>query len=139
LKKELLISVLPALVIITVVVLFVYNIYDHGRIVHPGQVLYKAQCAQCHGDNGEGIKTLVPPLTSSGFALKNIDSIPCWIKNGMSHPVIINDTLYDQPMYPNNLDEVQISNVINFMTTEFWHTDREVNSGWVKERLKTCQ
>ncbi len=138
-NKEKLIRIIPALVVITIIALFVYNIYDHGRIEHPGKALYKSQCAQCHGDNGEGIKSLVPPLNRSDFAAKNLDSIPCWLKFGMNHAITVNDTVYDQPMYPNTLDEIQSANVINFMSRDFFHTDREVNSIWVKERLGGCK
>ena len=70
-----------------IVILFIYNIYSHGTIIHPGKALFKAQCSQCHGEDGEGIKALVPPLQNSDYAARNLDSIPCWLKFGMNHPV----------------------------------------------------
>ncbi|MDB5283598.1 MAG: hypothetical protein JWO06_2673, partial [Bacteroidota bacterium] len=86
------------------------------------------------------IKTLVPPLNHSDFAAKNFDSIPCWLKNGLNHPITIRDTVYDQPMYPNkNLDEVRTANVINYISKEFFGLDRQVNSGWVKDKWKQCE
>ena len=32
---------------------------------NPGQQDYAANCAKCHGDNGEGIGALVPPLAET--------------------------------------------------------------------------
>jgi len=122
-----------------IIAVFIYDIYQNGRIVHPGEALYKSKCAECHGDNGEGIKSLVPPLANSDFAAKNIDSIPCWLKFGLNHPITVRDTLYDQPMYPSNIDEIQMANVINFMNKEFWKNDKQVNSGWVRDRWNTCK
>jgi mono/diheme cytochrome c family protein len=125
--------------LVIIAILFIYNIFSHGMVTHPGKAQYEAQCAQCHGDNGEGIKTLIPPLNHSDFALKNIDSIPCWLKFGLNRPIMVHDTLYDQPMYPGDYDEVQISNLVNFMNDEFFNSDRKVDPAWVRERLKNCQ
>jgi mono/diheme cytochrome c family protein len=122
-----------------IIALFIYNIYSHGKIVHPGEALFKVQCAQCHGDNGEGTKKLVPPLNGADFAAKNIDSIPCWLKFGLNHPITVNDTVYDQAMYPSTIDEVQIANVINYMNSEFFKSDRLVNSSWVRNQWQKCR
>ena len=108
-------------------------------VSHPGEAGYKANCAQCHGENGEGIKSLVPPLNHSDFGAKNLDSIPCWLKFGLNHPITVGTTVYDQPMYPGNLDEVQISNIINFMASEYFGIDKRVSPQWVSERLKGCK
>ncbi len=52
---------------------------------------------------------------------------------------MVGDTLYDQPMYPGNLDEVQISNIINFMNDEYFNLDKHVSPQWVSDRLKGCK
>ena len=88
-----------------------------------------------YGDNGEGIKVLVPPMTDKDFLARNMDSLPCWLKNGIFHPVTINGTLYDQPMYPNGLDEIQTANVINYLNSQFAGSDKEINSVWVKTEV----
>lgn len=124
--------------VIIIIILFIYDIWSHGQIVHPGKAEYAASCAQCHGDNGEGIKSLVPPLNNSDFATRNLDSLPCWLKSGMNHPILVNDTIFDQPMYPNALTEVQTANVINFMNAEFFKSDKEVSSRWVLDHWKQC-
>lgn len=125
--------------IFIIIVLFIYDIWSHGTIEHPGKTGYKANCANCHGEEGEGIKALVPPLNHSDFAAKNIDSIPCWLKAGLNRPITVDGKTYDQPMYPGNLDEVQISNIINFMNGEFFNLDKNVSPQWVGERLKGCK
>lgn len=122
-----------------IIALFIYDTLSHGTIDHPGKAGYKANCAQCHGDNGEGIKSLVPPLNHSDFAAKNLDSIPCWLKFGLNHAITVGDTLYDQPMYPSNLDEVQVSNIINFMNSEYFGIDKQVTPQWVVAKWKGCK
>jgi hypothetical protein len=71
--------------------------------------------------------------------MKNFDSLPCWLKNGLSRPIMVHDTLYDQPMYPGKVDEVQITNLINFMSKDFFNSDKEVDPAWVREKLKNCK
>lgn len=125
--------------IVVIAVVFVWNVLTHGSIPHPGKTTYMDKCAQCHGDNGEGIKALTPPLMNADFPKNNFDSIPCWIKFGMNHPITVNGIAYDQPMYPNEIDEIQTANVINFISTEFLKYDTAVNSIWVKKRWESCQ
>jgi mono/diheme cytochrome c family protein len=133
------IKVLAPFSILIIAGLFIYDIWSHGTIDHPGKVGYKANCANCHGENGEGIKSLVPPLNHSDFAAKNLDSIPCWLKGGLNRPITVDGKTYDQPMYPSTLDEVQISNIINFMNGEFFNLDKNVTPQWVGERLRACK
>lgn len=137
-KKQILQALAP-FAIVGIVIVFVLNIYTHGSIQHPGLSSYQTKCAQCHGDKGEGIKTLTPPLMNTRFAVENFDSLPCWLKFGMNHPIKVNGIDYDQPMYPNELDEIQTANLINFMNQEFFHYDTSVNSIWVKEKWKGCK
>ena len=125
--------------ILIIMVIFIWNVATHGSIQHPGKSTYQSKCAQCHGDNGEGIKTLTPPLIKSDFAMAHFDSVPCWLKFGMNHPIKVNGVDYDQPMYPNEIDEIQTSNVINYINKEFFNLDTAVNSIWVKEKWKNCE
>lgn len=123
---------------VIVVVVFVLNIITHGSIQHPGKSSYQTNCAPCHGDNGEGIKVLIPPLMKADFAKNNFDSIPCWLKNGINHSIVVNGVEYDQPMYGLDMDEIQIANVMNYLSKELLNSEQETNSLKVKEILKNC-
>jgi len=137
-KLNKLLRLLAPFAIIGIIIVFVLNFITHASIQHPGKSTYHSKCAQCHGDNGEGIKTLTPPLFKADLPIQQFDSLACWIKYGMNHPIKVNGIVYDQPMYPNELDEIQTANVINFMCQEFWEKDTCINSIWVKEKWKTC-
>ena len=118
---------------------FLYMTYYNASYDHPGKEVYTNQCAGCHGDNGEGIKSLVPPIFHADMAENNVDSLPCWILKGMNHPIAVNGKAYDQPMYPIGLDEVQISNLLNYLKIEMVSSKVEINSAWVTERMKKCK
>jgi mono/diheme cytochrome c family protein len=138
LKASGIIKYLAPFTIVVIIIIFIVNVITHGSIQHPGKTSYQSQCADCHGDKGEGIRALVPPLASSDFASKHFDSIPCWIKNGMNHPITVNGTAYDQPMYPLEMDEIQIANVMNYISKEMLGSDKTVNASEVRRRLKEC-
>ena len=57
----------------------------------------------------------------------------------MNHPIKVNGVDYDQPMYPNEIDEIQTANVINFMSSEFFNCDSSISSIWVKQKWKGCE
>lgn len=138
-NKQRLIKFIPALIVLVLAGVFVYNITTHGRIEHPGYTVYKNECAQCHGNNGEGIRDLIPPIADADFAKNNFDSIPCWLKNGLNRPITVNGKNYDQPMYASKLNDIQIANVINYINEAYLHTDKKANSTWVKQQLKDCK
>jgi len=125
--------------IVLIVAIFIYNIATHGHIQHPGKTTYQRECAQCHGDEGEGIQSLIPPLAYSDFAKQNFDSIPCWLKFGINRPIKVNGKDYDQPMYGLKMYDVETANVINYINSEYLKTDRQVNSQWVREQWQKCE
>lgn len=138
-KAKRILQILAPFTMVIVIVVFVLNIIAHGSIQHPGKSSYQSRCAQCHGDNGEGIKVLIPPLLHSDFARNNFDSIPCWLKNGITHKILVNGIEYEQPMYGLDMDEIQIANVMNYLSKELLDTTREINSIEVKAILKNCK
>lgn len=138
-KRSSIIRYLAPFAILLIVGVFIYNIMTHGRIEHPGKTSYARSCAQCHGDAGEGIRSLIPPLENADFAKQNFDSIPCWLKHGINYPITVNGTVYDQAMYPVAMSDVETANVINYIASEFLKTDRTVNSAWVKEQWSKCK
>jgi mono/diheme cytochrome c family protein len=139
LDSQRIIKYLAPFTIVVIIIIFLINFLTHGSIQHPGKSSYQSRCADCHGENGEGIKTLVPPLAKSDFALQNLDSLPCWLKNGLNHPITVNGIQYDQPMYGLEMDEIQIANVMNYLSKELLGSDKEINSLEVKKRLKECK
>jgi mono/diheme cytochrome c family protein len=106
------------------VLVFLYMSYFNAAYDHPGKYVYKARCASCHGDNGEGTQSLVPPLAGADWAREHIDSIPCWLYIGMNVPIVVNGKPYEQTMYPISLTEVEMANLLNYMALEMVHVNK---------------
>ncbi len=120
---------------------FVYMTFFNAAYDTPGRILYYSQCATCHGDQGEGTRNLVPPIRSDFFEA-NFNRLPCLILDGMNDSVLVNGVWYNQPMYPINLSEVELANLMNFMRDTFLTSNesiKRINSQWVEARVKKCK
>jgi mono/diheme cytochrome c family protein len=133
-----------AMVIFPVLTLlfFLYMTFSHSAYESPGRITYFQSCASCHGDHGEGIALLVPPLHEADYLYENFDKLPCMIRNGMNDTIIVNGKMYYQPMYPINLNDVEIANLMNFMQDTFMRERKDraaIRTQWVKSQSDSCK
>ena len=105
-----------------------------------GAILYNNFCASCHGEDGAGLRGLVPPLAQADYLIYNQDRLACIIRYGLKDSIIVNGRLYDQPMegIP-NLNDVEITNIINYINHS-WGNDLEVvKHADIKSSLERCE
>ncbi len=105
-----------------------------------GQRLYDFHCAACHGQQGEGLKSLYPALAGTDYLAENWDQLSCIIVNGIDGPILVNGREYNQKMYGvEGLSESDIANIINYISRNIMETPRAfVSPGVVSESLKSC-
>ncbi len=84
-----------------------------------GAELYQTHCANCHGNKGEGLRDLYPPLKNADY-LQNQSDVICAIKNGLSGKIVVNGKEYDGVM-PKNKDlyPLDIAQIVTFINEEF--------------------
>lgn len=94
-----------------------------GNIYTQGKAIYEYKCANCHLPDGSGLVGNVPPLADADWLRTNTNEIACAIRYGIQGPLVVNGLKYNGVMagHP-ELTEVEISNVINYMITE-WYPD----------------
>jgi len=120
------------------VMVFLYMSYFNAAYEHPGRYVYKARCAECHGDNGEGTQSLIPPLRDADMARQQLDSLPCWLHIGMNVPITVNGKQYEQTMYPINISEVEMANLLNYMADEMVHVKKHYKADSLLIMMKKC-
>lgn len=103
---------------------FLYMSYFNAAYDHPGRYVYKARCASCHGDNGEGTQALVPPIADADMLRDHLDSVPAWLIRGMNTPITVNGKPYEQTMYPIELSEVEMANLLNYLAKDMVHVNK---------------
>ncbi|UKT65289.1 c-type cytochrome [Pedobacter mucosus] len=112
---------------------------DLQNYMSNGKDIYKAKCQNCHGENGEGLGQLAPPLTDSVFLKTNKARLACIIKNGAAGKMVINGKEYNEkmPAFP-ELADIDIAQVMVFVTNSFGNKQGFVPYKKVSLQLQNC-
>jgi mono/diheme cytochrome c family protein len=108
---------------------------------HDGEHIYKTVCANCHMDDGSGLVGLIPPVAAADFLKNNLSQLPCLIKNGISGPMMVNGKQYGGQAMPAMpyLTDVEITNLLNFLNTNFGNKNPVISLRDTKKQLENCQ
>src|SRR5690606_11126136 len=94
-----------------------------------GAALFKNTCQTCHGENGDGIEQLAPPLNNSEWVTGDKDRLIALVLYGLSGPIKVNGKAYDDivgemPGIGSNRDIVdeEIAQVLSFIR-QSWNND----------------
>tara|TARA_B100000674_G_scaffold397123_1_gene341932 strand:- start:7 stop:405 length:399 start_codon:yes stop_codon:yes gene_type:complete len=90
-----------------------------------GQEIYKDFCAQCHLEDGKGVKGIYPPLAKSDF-LKDINRTISSIKYGLKGPITVNGEKYNSIMVSQGLDDEEISDVVNYILNSWGNSTKQL-------------
>lgn len=102
-------------------------------------ILYQNSCANCHMNDGQGLKNLIPPLADADYLLKFEHKLPCIIKHGLKGEIVVNGKSYNQVMPSNeSLSDIDIANLINYIRNEWGNSHSHIPLNQVKEALQKC-
>lgn len=104
-----------------------------------GEVLYQYYCANCHMDDGSGLKGNIPPLANADWMRKDPIAAACVIRNGIEGEIVVNGVKYNNPMagFP-ELTYYEVSNIINYIN-QAWENDYGFsNPKAIRAALEAC-
>lgn len=105
-----------------------------------GKALYESQCANCHSENGQGLRGLIPPLAGADYLENNQEQLACIIRYGMQGEIIVNGTSYNGQMVGIPiLTDVQINNIINYINHSWGNDYGQSNVKQVARQLEQCE
>jgi mono/diheme cytochrome c family protein len=82
-----------------------------------GHDLYVRRCQNCHGEHGEGLEALIPPLTDKAFLKDHKRSLACIIKNGLDQRIQVDNRYYQEKMpAASDLNDIDIAQLIVYIT-----------------------
>jgi len=90
-----------------------------------GKEIYTDFCAQCHLENGKGVKGIYPPLAESDF-LKDINRTIHSIKYGLKGPITVNGEKYNSIMVSQGLEDEEISDVVNYILRSWGNSTNKI-------------
>jgi mono/diheme cytochrome c family protein len=101
-----------------------------------GVSLYSSTCQPCHGPDGNGVRSLAPPLNHSEWVSGSKDKLIAIVLFGLSGPVKVSNKIYkapeingDMPGIGSNRDLVDedIAQLLSFIRNAWSNTAEKVN------------
>lgn len=87
---------------------------------HQGARLYAEACAGCHGDAGQGLGRLIPPLAGADYLVDHRAELACLLRNGQNKVIVVNGVGYHNIMPGNKTMSVaQLTNLLNYVESHW--------------------
>ncbi|MBE7176236.1 MAG: cytochrome c [Mucilaginibacter polytrichastri] len=113
---------------------------EYQRYYSLGKNLYGVHCQNCHGEKGEGLAGLYPPLSDTTFLRKNHDSLACWISKGLEKEIVINGKKYRAKMpADSDTSPIEIAQIVTYITNSFGNSQGFTDVDKVNVQLKNCR
>lgn len=103
-----------------------------------GHKLYVQHCQNCHGEKGEGLGTLYPPLTDTDYLEQNRTNLPHIVRYGMSGEITVGGQEFNMEMPANpQLSTVEIAYLLTYITNSFGNKAGIYDTEEVENNLKS--
>jgi mono/diheme cytochrome c family protein len=112
---------------------------EFKRYYSSGALVYQSHCQNCHGDNGEGLSALIPPLNDSTYLIKNKTELACSIKSGLKGPITVKGKIFDDAMPANDLSPIEVAQVLTYIGNSFGNNLNTFNEQEVQTHLAICK
>ena len=112
---------------------------EFKRYYSGGSLVYQQHCQNCHGDKGQGLSALIPPLTDSIYLKNNRRKLACFIKKGLKGKITVSGRIFDDEMQADDISPIEIAKVLTYVTNSFGNKMGTVTLQQVQDDLKNCQ
>jgi mono/diheme cytochrome c family protein/glucose/arabinose dehydrogenase len=109
---------------------------EEQKLFAAGRQQFLSVCAGCHGNNGEGIKRMAPPLAGSEWVLGDQRRLALLVLHGIEGPLDVAGRRYEAPeilpVMPSHstMDDGNITSILTYIRNE-WGND----AGGVDRRI----
>lgn len=104
-----------------------------------GAKVYATYCANCHQQDGKGLAAVFPPLAGSDYLMADLKRAACIIKNGQAKEIVVNGETYNQMMPGNPITNLEIAEVITYITNEWGNEAGLTGVKEVDKWLQECE
>ena len=110
--------------------------FDLKASIARGKDLYVTFCLTCHGENGEGVEGLYPPLAKSDYMMKDDKRSIQQILYGVEGEMTVNGKVYNTPMEKIDLTDEQTSDILNYSRNSWGNKGDAIKPEDVKKERK---
>jgi mono/diheme cytochrome c family protein len=93
--------------------------FDLKASVTRGQEVYVTYCISCHMEKGEGLEGVYPPLAKSDYLMADKKRSIVQVLKGVKGPMKVNKVSYDAEMSGFDLNDQEVSDVLNYVRNSF--------------------
>jgi mono/diheme cytochrome c family protein len=93
--------------------------FDLKASTKRGQEVYVTYCISCHMEKGEGLEGVYPPLAKSDYLMADKKRSIVQILKGAKGPMKVNKISYDAEMQGFDLNDQEVSDVLNYVRNSF--------------------
>jgi len=111
---------------------------EYSRYYSGGAVVYHDHCRNCHGDKGEGLNGLIPPLTDTVLLKNDKNKLACQLKSGLNGKITVNGKEFDGTMPSSDLTPIELAQVITYVTNSFGNKQEMFTDDEVQGALNKC-
>jgi mono/diheme cytochrome c family protein len=110
-----------------------------NRYYSAGSTIYQAHCENCHGEKGEGLQSLIPPLNDSTYLKNNRISLACYLKNGLKGAITVHGRKFEGDMPVSDLSPIEMAKVLTYMANSFGNKMGVINLQEVQNNIVKCK
>jgi mono/diheme cytochrome c family protein len=112
---------------------------EFNRYYSAGAAVYQTHCQNCHGDKGQGLAALIPPLTDSVYLKTNKTELACYLQNGLKGKIVVGEQTFEGQMPASDLTPIEIAQVLTYVTNSFGNKGALINNDEVQKDLTNCR
>jgi len=101
-----------------------------------GKSLYAVYCQSCHGDQGQGVEGVFPPLAKSDYLMADKKRAIQTVLYGINGEIKVNGKTYNQPMAGFDGKDEEVSDILNYVRNSFGNKGGAINPDEVKAARK---
>jgi len=107
-----------------------------ARLYPKGLRVFQSTCQTCHGPDGNGIKSLAPPLNKSEWVNGDKDKLISIVLFGLTGPIKVNGYVYKAPeisgdmpaiAHSEEIDDEDIAQLLSFLRTSWQNNSDKVD------------
>jgi mono/diheme cytochrome c family protein len=106
--------------------------FDVKASIARGEQIYLGYCISCHLDAGQGIEGVYPPLAKSDYLMADKKRSIQQVLYGVSGEIKVNGKTYNMEMTGFDLNDEQVSDVLNYVRNSWGNKGPAVTSEEVK-------
>jgi len=105
-----------------------------------GRDLYVKHCQNCHGEKGEGLEDLIPPLTDTTYLKANRKQLVCFLKYGMDGKITVDGREFVEKMPAHEeFTDIDLAQLIVYITNSNGNKQGMYSTKDVAIDLQNCK